>query len=246
MSATASIRVHPDTRDALRRLSGRRGQTIPEVVRELATSAEENQLLSDFAADCERIQRADPQTWGRRAEHELLGADARRRPERGSLASTRRMNAVPLQREVWFAELDPVRGSEQAGRRPVLHDYRGDYRAERPDEGDHETPADLPDLILGGGEVATKPSSPLGQAVDCPPRLLGEAVDRLGERRHLLRQRPKGSGEIVEALVGPSSACHAPNDTAGPGMGREGLVPTAIRAGGTTIRARPASRPSRR
>ncbi len=30
------------------------------------------------------------------------------------------MNAVPLQREVWFAELDPVRGSEQAGRRPVV------------------------------------------------------------------------------------------------------------------------------
>ncbi len=30
------------------------------------------------------------------------------------------MNTVPLQREVWFAELDPVRGSEQAGRRPVV------------------------------------------------------------------------------------------------------------------------------
>ncbi len=72
MSATASIRVHPDTRDALRRLSGRRGQTIPEVVRELARSAEEDQLLSDFVADCERVQRDDPQTWAKlRAEHEL-------------------------------------------------------------------------------------------------------------------------------------------------------------------------------
>lgn len=30
------------------------------------------------------------------------------------------MNDVPLQREVWFAELDPVRGGEQAGRRPVV------------------------------------------------------------------------------------------------------------------------------
>lgn len=30
------------------------------------------------------------------------------------------MTSTPLQREVWLAELDPVRGSEQAGRRPVV------------------------------------------------------------------------------------------------------------------------------
>lgn len=36
------------------------------------------------------------------------------------MASAAGVKAIPLQREVWFAELDPVRGSEQAGRRPVV------------------------------------------------------------------------------------------------------------------------------
>lgn len=72
MSVTASIRVHPETRDALRRLSGRRGQTIPEVVRELASSAEEEQLLVDYAADCERVEHEDPEMWAElRGEQEL-------------------------------------------------------------------------------------------------------------------------------------------------------------------------------
>jgi predicted DNA-binding protein len=70
--STASIRVHPETRDALRRLSGQRGQTIPEVVRELALSAEEDQLLVDYVADCERVEREDPETWAKlRVEQEL-------------------------------------------------------------------------------------------------------------------------------------------------------------------------------
>lgn len=72
MNVTSSIRVHPETRDALRRLSGRRGQTIPEVVRDLAQSAEEDQLLVDYAADCERVEREEPETWTKlRGEHEL-------------------------------------------------------------------------------------------------------------------------------------------------------------------------------
>jgi mRNA interferase MazF len=34
--------------------------------------------------------------------------------------SARRMRLAPLRGEIWVAELDPIRGSEQAGVRPVL------------------------------------------------------------------------------------------------------------------------------
>lgn len=72
MNATSSIRVHADTRDALRRLSGQREQSIPEVVRDLARSAEDDQLLWDYVADCERIERNDPEGWSKlRGEREL-------------------------------------------------------------------------------------------------------------------------------------------------------------------------------
>lgn len=49
-----------------------------------------------------------------------MGEHARRRPARRSLDSALGVNPAPLQREVWFAELDPVLGTEQAGRRPVV------------------------------------------------------------------------------------------------------------------------------
>lgn len=63
MPATTTIRVHEGTRDTLRRLAGRREQTIPELVGELARRADEDQLLEDFRSDCERVERESPTTW---------------------------------------------------------------------------------------------------------------------------------------------------------------------------------------
>ena len=45
MSATATVRVHPRTRDALRRLAAAHATTIPEVLREVVQRAEDDELL---------------------------------------------------------------------------------------------------------------------------------------------------------------------------------------------------------
>ena len=43
MSATATVRVHPQTRDALRRLAAAHATTIPEVLREVVQRAEDDE-----------------------------------------------------------------------------------------------------------------------------------------------------------------------------------------------------------
>ena len=51
MSATATVRVHPQTRDALRRLAAAHATTIPEVLREVVQRAEDDELLHEMEGD---------------------------------------------------------------------------------------------------------------------------------------------------------------------------------------------------
>lgn len=60
MSATATVRVHPQTRDALRRLAAAHATTIPEVLREVVQRAEDDELLGGMEGDFARLA-ADPE-----------------------------------------------------------------------------------------------------------------------------------------------------------------------------------------
>ena len=62
MPATATIRVTPETRDRLNRLSAERGISAGELVDELASHAEESTLLEAAATHYERLK-ADPEAW---------------------------------------------------------------------------------------------------------------------------------------------------------------------------------------
>lgn len=59
MPATATVRVHLQTREALRRLAAARATTIPEVLREVVQRAEDDELLSGMEADFARLA-SDP------------------------------------------------------------------------------------------------------------------------------------------------------------------------------------------
>ena len=62
MPATATIRVTPETRDRLNRISAQRGMSAGELVDELATHAEDHALLEAAARHYDDL-RADPAAW---------------------------------------------------------------------------------------------------------------------------------------------------------------------------------------
>jgi hypothetical protein len=59
MTATATIRVRPDTRERLKRLSHSRGLSTPDLLDSLVRGAEDDQLLAAHEAAIDRIM-ADP------------------------------------------------------------------------------------------------------------------------------------------------------------------------------------------
>jgi hypothetical protein len=60
-AATATVRVHRQTREALRRLAAAHATTIPDVLREVVQRAEDDELLSGMEGDFARLP-ADPAT----------------------------------------------------------------------------------------------------------------------------------------------------------------------------------------
>lgn len=115
MAATATVRVTPETRDRLNRISAQRGISAGELVDELARKAEDRALLEameshyrELHTDPEacRLHRAEIDAWDPTAGDSLTRPEMTL-PEAG-------------QGEVWFCDLDPIRGREQAGRRPAV------------------------------------------------------------------------------------------------------------------------------
>ncbi|MGH2961304.1 MAG: toxin-antitoxin system protein [Solirubrobacterales bacterium] len=62
MAETTTVRVHHGTREAIARLSKRRGTSAAEFLDELVTRAEEDELLDEMNAAYGRL-RADPDAW---------------------------------------------------------------------------------------------------------------------------------------------------------------------------------------
>lgn len=62
MAATATIRVTPETRDLLNRISAERGISAGELVDELAAHAEERALLEAMEAHYREL-RSDAEAW---------------------------------------------------------------------------------------------------------------------------------------------------------------------------------------
>jgi hypothetical protein len=60
MAASATVRIRPETRDRLRRLSRERGVSAPDLLDTLIRDAEDDQLLTEHEAAMERLM-ADPQ-----------------------------------------------------------------------------------------------------------------------------------------------------------------------------------------
>jgi len=59
---TTTVRVRIDTRDRLARLGERRGVSTPDLLDELATRAEEDDLLTGLNEDFAQL-RGDPAAW---------------------------------------------------------------------------------------------------------------------------------------------------------------------------------------
>ena len=62
MAATVTIRVTPETRDRLNRISAERGISAGELVDELASHAEDRALLEATESHYDQL-RADPDAW---------------------------------------------------------------------------------------------------------------------------------------------------------------------------------------
>jgi hypothetical protein len=62
VAATVTIRVTPETRELLSRISAQRGMTTGELVEELATQAEDRELLEATARHYDDL-RSDPAAW---------------------------------------------------------------------------------------------------------------------------------------------------------------------------------------
>ena len=62
MAATTTVRVRPDTREAIARLSERRGLAAADLLGELVARAEEDELLAAMNDGFRRLQ-ADPPGW---------------------------------------------------------------------------------------------------------------------------------------------------------------------------------------
>jgi hypothetical protein len=71
MAATTTVRVRPDTREAIARMSERRGMAAAELLGELVARAEEDELLAAMNDDF-RDLKAEPERW-RRLQTERLG-----------------------------------------------------------------------------------------------------------------------------------------------------------------------------
>lgn len=67
MAATTTVRVRPDTREAIARLSERRGIATADLLGQLVTSAEEDELLAGMNDDFDRLK-ADESGWSRLLE----------------------------------------------------------------------------------------------------------------------------------------------------------------------------------
>jgi predicted DNA-binding protein len=84
MPATATIRVTPETRDRLNRISAERGISAGELVDELAAQTEDHALLDAMEGHYEAL-RADPSAWElHRAEiaaWDATASDGLTRPE---------------------------------------------------------------------------------------------------------------------------------------------------------------------
>jgi hypothetical protein len=64
MAATTTVRVHRDTREAIARLSERRGLATADLLGQLVARAEEDELLAAMNHDFEDL-RADQHAWSR-------------------------------------------------------------------------------------------------------------------------------------------------------------------------------------
>jgi hypothetical protein len=62
MAATTTVRVTPETRDRLARLSVARGTSTPDLIAELAKRAEEDALLEEVNEHYAALRR-DPEAW---------------------------------------------------------------------------------------------------------------------------------------------------------------------------------------
>ncbi len=60
MAASATVRIRPETRDRLKRLSRKRGLSTPDLLDALILDAEDDQILAAHEAAMERVM-ADPQ-----------------------------------------------------------------------------------------------------------------------------------------------------------------------------------------
>lgn len=67
MRATTTVRVRPETRAAIARLSERRGMPAADLLGELVAKAEEDELLAGMNADFRRLQ-TDAAGWQRLGE----------------------------------------------------------------------------------------------------------------------------------------------------------------------------------
>ncbi|MGH2834848.1 MAG: hypothetical protein ACRDK4_00825 [Solirubrobacteraceae bacterium] len=68
MAATATVRVTPQTRERLKRLSRDRGLSTPELLERLTRRAEDDQLLADHTAAIGRVMGDPEQAKSYRAE----------------------------------------------------------------------------------------------------------------------------------------------------------------------------------
>lgn len=64
MAATTTVRVRPDTREAIARLSARRGLAAADLLGELVARAEEDELLVGMNDDFGNLK-ADKESWNR-------------------------------------------------------------------------------------------------------------------------------------------------------------------------------------
>ncbi len=67
MAATTTVRVRPDTREAIARLSERRGVATADLLGELVAAAEEDELLAGMNEDFDRVK-AHESDWDRLVE----------------------------------------------------------------------------------------------------------------------------------------------------------------------------------
>ena len=71
MAATATVRIRPETRDRLRRLSRDRGLSAPDLLEALIRDAEDDQILTEHEAAMERLMGDPQQAASYRAEVEV-------------------------------------------------------------------------------------------------------------------------------------------------------------------------------